>query len=75
MLHTRSIDTDMKTIKANGTKRVKSIEFFVFSPMDIIWPASSTVVIGGRNTVVVKFIFAVTFVLTDWKINGFLTLT
>ena len=52
----------MKSMKPNGTNKVKSIEFFVLSPIDIMVPESSVDVIVGKYRVVVKFIFAVTFV-------------
>ena len=53
MLHTLSIENDMKTINAKGMMRVKIMEFFVVSPSDMIAAASSAEVIDGRYKVVV----------------------
>ena len=65
----------MKTMNANGMIKVKIIEFFAYSPLDMIVLESSDDAIDGRYKVVVKFIFAVTLVVCDWNTYGFLTRT
>ena len=65
MLQTLSMETDMKTMNTNGTIRVKSIEFLVDSPIDMIESESSDEVMEGRYKVVVKFILAITSVSAD----------
>ena len=52
-------------MKKKGMIRVMIIEFLADSPMDKIESASSADVIDGKYSVVVQFIFAVTFVAID----------
>ena len=49
-LHTRFILTDMKSIKQNGIIKVKSIEFFVFSPkFNKVYASLSSLAIDGKE--------------------------
>ena len=65
----------MKTMKKNGMTKVKIIEFFADSPIDMILLASSDGVSDGRYKDAVKFILAVTFVAFDLNMYGFVTFT